>query len=257
VIIDWFALVIVFVVRSTLRPSIEDNYVLALNAGAVVVAAPFLVGLLRSGHRLLSHGRATVRGGQSATPRARAVEAFALLAVVLAIGLPTLAVVSPLIRGPWPAVAALAILLAVLLTLGLRLGQLRGSYSSGVARLAIEVAQRVGSDESTESEDDAADVPAAVTDIPTPSLLEGIDYEPIAVVAGSAADGATLAELDLRCQTGATVVAAFHADSTTTLPTGHEALAANDVLAVAGSPAALERARVILTQPALKTTEPG
>tara|TARA_R110002073_G_scaffold241497_5_gene403463 strand:- start:35547 stop:37562 length:2016 start_codon:yes stop_codon:yes gene_type:complete len=244
VILDWFALLIVFVVRGTLLPRIDDRYVLALNVGSVVVAAPFLVGLLRSGLLLVSNGRTSVRERNLDKARSRAVEAFGLLAVILAIGLPTLAIVSPLVEGPWPAVVVSAMVLAVLVYLGLRLGRLRGAYTSGVARLAIEVAYRAA------NEDEEGQPPLghgqAFEAISSPGPLEGINYHPFAIEAGSQADGATLAELDLRCRSGATVVAVCRGTETTTLPTGHEPLAANDVLALSGSPAAVQLACDIL-----------
>jgi CPA2 family monovalent cation:H+ antiporter-2 len=244
VILDWFALLIVFVVRGTLLPRVDESYVLALNVGAVVVAAPFLVGLLRSSLLLVSNGRTSIRERHLDKARSRAIEAFGLLAVILAIGLPTLAIVSPLVEGPWPAVVVSAIVLAVLVYLGLRIGRLRGAYTSGVARLAIEVAHRAGNEE----EDGQASLGHSqeFEAISSPGPLKGINYHPFAIEAGSQADGATLADLDLRCRSGATVVAVCRGAETTTLPTGHEPLAANDVLALSGSPVAVQLACEIL-----------
>ncbi len=236
VLLDWSALIVTFVVRHTVLPRVEANMVLAVNVVSVVIAAPFVVGLLRSGSHLAAGIRTRSRGRGGPTPRAKAVEAVALLTVVLGIGLPTLALMRPVVEGPWVEAALVAALLIALVVLGMRLGSVHGRHTSGVARIALDIAGHVrgGSDD--------ADLLASLDAGP----LAGLDYHPIPVLPGGPADGRTLAELDLRCRTGATVVAICRDDTTTTLPTGHERLCADDVLAVSGSPDALGRARAML-----------
>ncbi|MDH3202993.1 MAG: TrkA C-terminal domain-containing protein [Myxococcales bacterium] len=51
------------------------------------------------------------------------------------------------------------------------------------------------------------------------------------------------ADVNLRCQTGATGVAIHRGQSDVILPTGREKLLAGDVLAVTGTQDALEKAR--------------
>lgn len=240
VLIDWSALLVVFVVRSAVQDRVGPDLAVAVNITATVVAGAFVLGLVRSGRLLASGVRRFARGQAGPTPRAKAVEAVALLAVVLAVGLPTITLIRPLVEGPWIEAGLVAVVLVALVVLGLRLGNLPGDNSSGVAQLALEITARAGSD--------VAQV--GLTEEKTPSRaagpLAGLDYQMMTVSPGGPSDGQTLAELDLRCRTGATVVATSRGDATITLPTGDQRLCAGDELAVSGSPAALDRARAII-----------
>jgi CPA2 family monovalent cation:H+ antiporter-2 len=75
-------------------------------------------------------------------------------------------------------------------------------------------------------------------------MLPGLG-EPMAVrlEAESPAIGRTLAELDLRGRTGATVLALHRGASDVLVPTGREVLQPGDVLAIAGTPASVAQAR--------------
>ncbi len=242
VLLDWTALVVLFVVRVTVLSHVAEEMSVLVNVVSAIVAAPFVIGLVRSGLKLAAAVR-TLAGGQTGTtPLAKGVETIAFVAVTLAVGLPTLTLIRPMVDGPWIEAA----MLLFLVTMGLRLGRVKGEYTSGVARIAMDIADRVRT--STPDDPHAAHGPVDDDD---PTLagdgpLAGLDYHPIAVRAGDAAEGATLAELDLRCRTGATVIAISRKDSATTLPTGHERLNAGDTLAVSGSTAALQRARELL-----------
>lgn len=240
VLLDWAALVVLFILRSSIAPFVNGEWSVVADVLAVLVAGPFVVGLIRSARRLSSGISRMARAQQGPTPRAQAVEAIALLAVVLGVGLPTVALVRPLVGGPWVEAVLLCVLLTLSVLLGLRLGSVKGKHTSGVARLALDLRDHVQAG--------VSGIPSAPPPPPRPEAgpLAGLDYQPLAVPVGGVADGLTLAELDLRCRTGATVVAIRREDRTTTLPTGDELLQAGDILAVSGSAEALERARVIL-----------
>ena len=64
---------------------------------------------------------------------------------------------------------------------------------------------------------------------------------------GSPAVGRTLASLNLRGATGATVLAIARAAEEVLVPTGHEVLRVDDVLALAGTGEAVEAARALLS----------
>ncbi|MEQ1570858.1 MAG: TrkA C-terminal domain-containing protein, partial [Myxococcota bacterium] len=66
------------------------------------------------------------------------------------------------------------------------------------------------------------------------------------LAADSAAVGRTLAELDLRARSGATVVAVTRAGRPPELPRPDDPLQAGDVLALVGARASVEAARVML-----------
>jgi CPA2 family monovalent cation:H+ antiporter-2 len=72
---------------------------------------------------------------------------------------------------------------------------------------------------------------------------------PVRLLDGVAAVGKTLAQLDLRGTTGATVLAIARGDHGMVAPSAQERLAAGDVLALAGTHDAVEAARRILEQP--------
>ena len=79
------------------------------------------------------------------------------------------------------------------------------------------------------------------------ALLPGLGHlVPIELPAASRAVGRTLAEVDLRGQTGATVLAIRRAGAALTVPSAQETLRAGDVLAVTGTDEAVEAAAALL-----------
>ena len=68
-----------------------------------------------------------------------------------------------------------------------------------------------------------------------------------ALPGNSPAIGQTLASLNLRGTTGATVLAIARGGQGVLVPTGHEQLQVDDVLALAGTQEAVEAARALLT----------
>ena len=95
---------------------------------------------------------------------------------------------------------------------------------------------------------------AGRADLPAPPPLEEVNKLitglgsplPLTIAAGSPAVGKTLAELNLRGLTGATVLAIRRDDDAVLVPSGRERLRAGDVLAVAGTRDAVEAANQIL-----------
>ena len=80
-------------------------------------------------------------------------------------------------------------------------------------------------------------------------MLPGIG-EPVAMTVspGSAADGRTLRELNMRGQTGATVLALLRGEEQFVSPRGDQRLASGDVIAVAGTHEAVDGVRVMVSQ---------
>src|SRR5262245_22848206 len=78
-------------------------------------------------------------------------------------------------------------------------------------------------------------------------LLPGLgDPVPVGITASSPFAGRTLSEIALRGRTGATVVAISRGEDVVLVPDGHQVLQAGDVLALAGTTAAVEAARHLL-----------
>ena len=81
-------------------------------------------------------------------------------------------------------------------------------------------------------------------------MLPGIgEPTPVLLQAGSAAVGRSLAELNLRGVTGASVLAIARGDEGLLVPTAKEVLRAGDTLALAGTRDAIAAARALLEQP--------
>jgi CPA2 family monovalent cation:H+ antiporter-2 len=231
--LDWSALVILLVARITLDPILQAHGWLA-NGLLVLMALPLVVGLGRSS---ISLGRAVnERLSATATPPAvaRAVVALLVLTVVLSVALPTAAVMQPLVPGSLLEASVVLTVVGSLTFVAVRLRGVQGDYTSAVARFASSVQRRLDDD------------PAASPMLP----FAGLDYSAVKVPPGAPAAGQSLAELNLRCRTGATVVAIWRPEGTIVLPTGRERIASGDAIALSGTDAAVERARALLVDPA-------
>jgi CPA2 family monovalent cation:H+ antiporter-2 len=89
-------------------------------------------------------------------------------------------------------------------------------------------------------------------------LLPGLGApQPIRIRTGTSAVNKTLADLNLRGLTGATVLAIIREHDGVLTPTGREVLQAGDLLAVAGTTEAIASAEQLLLQPASQQTAPG
>jgi CPA2 family monovalent cation:H+ antiporter-2 len=165
------------------------------------------------------------------TPR-QALELTLQLVALLLVGLPVAAMTQPFVPGGS---------IVVLLGLGLMgimarrsLDELDQHVSAG-AELIVEVLARQGRAESG---------PLPLGDVS--ALLPGLDAVPIVLRAGSPGVGRSLAELDLRARSGASVLAIRRDAGGAVNPSPHDALREGDVLALTGSDEALSAAREIL-----------
>lgn len=234
VALDWCALVLLVVARLTFDPLVAHRDVLA-NIVFLALVLPFVVGLGRSGISLAQAVKRRLEVSSTPDGIARALVALLVLAVVLATTLPTAALLRPLLPGSWIGGAAALAVVAAVVFVTARVRGIRGEYTSTVARVASSVARHLDDDEEDSVE--------------PRSPLAGLDYTAVGVATTSPSAGRSLAELNLRCRTGATVVAIWRDDDTTVLPTGHEQLRAGDTLALSGSVEAVERARSLLLDP--------
>lgn len=241
VVLDWMALLLLLIVRrAVLATPAASAHAGVIDAAVVLLAVPFIFGLLRNARRLirrLGEQAAQVRAsGQRVV--ARLVSGMTSLTVVLAIGLPTWAVLDPFIDGSWLGAAILSVALLALGVIGVRARRADASYMSSAARLAHRIAAHAQPDAPAEPQPD--------TPRPQPVDVDDIEHETLVLAAASAGAGRSLIEVNLRARTGATVVAIHRSSGAMVLPTGHERLEAGDTLALSGSRAALDRARGLL-----------
>nr|MBA2542385.1 TrkA C-terminal domain-containing protein [Deltaproteobacteria bacterium] len=90
------------------------------------------------------------------------------------------------------------------------------------------------------------------------TILPGFEgVTPLAIPDTSPIVGKTLAQIDLRARTGATVLAIRRGDSGVASPSPTDPLRAGDVLALAGSEAAIAAARDLLAPTTVPTSDPA
>jgi monovalent cation:H+ antiporter-2, CPA2 family len=231
----------------------------AARAGVLVTAVglslPFLVGIVRVARRLglTLAALAFPEGARdkvdlAAAPR-RALAVTLQLAAVLLVGAPILAVTQPFLRGVETAAPVIILLVALGLGFWRSTADLQGHVRAGVQ----VIVDALGSQLHGEAGGAGAHGPA-----PAPPdfdrLLPGMGAPlPVRLHEGNPGVGRTLAELNLRAVTGATVLALVR-EGQGQVATADGPLRAGDVLALAGTREALEAAAEMLSGAKLDTT---
>jgi CPA2 family monovalent cation:H+ antiporter-2 len=212
----------------------------AILAGAVALAIPFAVGLLRSGRRLGRElaERALPRDLEgldlAAEPRRAMTTMLELAVVLVAVSLYVTATQPVLPAGGSLVVVGLA-LAAFAWAFWRTSEKLDGHVRAGAQAFAEALLRPLGSGGFEDVE----------------NLLPGLgDLTGLVVPRESQAAGRTLAELDLRGRTGATVLAVRRGDETHELPGAGWRIEAGDLLGLTGSHEAVAMARRLLTRPA-------
>ena len=160
------------------------------------------------------------------------------LTVLLLIGVPVVAITQPFL----PPFYGAAILFVALLLFGVSFWRsatnLQGHARAG-AQVIVEALMR-------QARGEDAGVDAHALDL-VQDLLPGLGTPaPLRIGPNDHAVGKTLAELNLRGLTTATVLAIVRSDGAVIVPSGKETLRVDDVLALAGAPRAIEAARSLL-----------
>jgi len=222
---------------------------------ALFVLLPVLTGITRNALVLARYAEDSV-GGPGVTPAGmlagRTARLSVLLVVVLALGVPALAIVRPRMPGGW-GMAALAVIALGLGWLVLRnAGRLAADVRSGAGELAEMLASRareVGVDAADEFDEhgEPSTHGAVPADDATLSLLRGLSNrrsEPLPP--DSPAVGRTLRELDLSARTGAQAIAIVRGDEKVILPGGRARLEGRDIVVLIGSRDAIKRGLELL-----------
>jgi CPA2 family monovalent cation:H+ antiporter-2 len=160
------------------------------------------------------------------------------LASVLFVGAPLVALTQPFLPGVLGAVVLLMLLVVLGVGFWRSATNLQGHVRAGSQVIVAALAAQSQSSGEEPHGEDLKDVRAILPGLgePTPVRLE----------TASPAVGRTLAELNLRGMTGATVLAIQRGEEQVVVPTAHEALRAGDVLALAGTHEAIAAARAVL-----------
>ncbi|MGF1510566.1 MAG: cation:proton antiporter [Myxococcota bacterium] len=218
---------------------------LVLFTGAAVMGLPLMIGLVRNTLWLSRLAEDAVlrqepqvvqrtAGRETPSPAARIaagiLKVMIRFVVAFGVGVPMVAILQPL-TGPLDILFLGLLLVGVVIYVLRKAGQVEPQFRSG----AVEIARALAA----KPEDHVA--------LRNPRLLPGLDVVTgLSVSPGSQAVDRTLAELDLRARTGATVVAIQRAGARVILPTGHERLEPGDVLAVAGTQESIQLADRLL-----------
>ena len=207
-----------------------------------VVAAPFVVGAFRLVGTLAGQlaGRAFPASAPGQTdlghaPRA-ALRTTIQVAVSVLLCVPLLAVTQPFLPGP-----TAVVFLIILCLLGFSFWR-RTAHLHDHVRAGSEVVFEAIARQSHATDDDAAQ--GANAQVEVERVLPGFGaLVPIRVVEGSGAVGRTLAGLNVRGATGATIFAISRSGAPSFLPGPDEKLQAGDVVLVAGEDEAIAAAR--------------
>ena len=211
------------------------------------LALPVLVVAVRTTNALAS---AVLAGPDGAAPprnaRLRALRAFLLFGLTALVGFPSATIVGASISDG----RSVIVVIVLLVVLGVTAFRSAREVDAEVKSAALRIAAALTSQTARESLAPEAHVEAStsVAAEPTPLLAELGATERVTVERGVGACGKTLAELDLRARTGATILAIQRGARSEALPTGKDRLEAGDVLVLAGTSDAIDRARAALRE---------
>jgi CPA2 family monovalent cation:H+ antiporter-2 len=222
--------------QETLKVPLTGGYAALVLIG-LVLAVPFLIGLFRNVRAIgaliaFSAIRPAAEGKVDFGLAPRRVLTLALqMALVFALGLPFLALTQPFLPMGYSPIL-LVLLVAILGVLFWRSAvDLQGHVRAG----AQMVAEALSSRSAPKQEEVLEEINTMAPGIGAPTSL--------AVGAGSPTAGKTLAELDLRSRTGASVIAITRNGERLLMPSGKEKLEAGDTVVLVGTQEAVRRAR--------------
>jgi len=235
----------VFAARAPLPDPFTGLAVILLTA---LLALPFCIGIARCTAALaqtLATSALPAPSGRTdlADAPRRALVVTLEIGILLLVGIPLVAVTQPFL----PPIAAPMVLAAVFLALMLALRRsttnLQEHARAGAQAIVELFARQLGSKPSGGDAEASGDLEQLQ------QLLPGLGApRPIRIRAGTHAVGRTLAEVNLRGLTGATVLAIIRQHDGVLTPSGRETLEAGDLLAVAGTAEAIASAKLLLAQ---------
>ncbi|MBX7082258.1 MAG: cation:proton antiporter [Nannocystaceae bacterium] len=211
-----------------------------LGLATAIACAPFLIGMVRCARAIgATLARAALpqpAAGRTDLARAprRVMVVLLQLAVLGVLTLPVLALTQAALPSWIGAPVLLGGLAVVTVSLWRRADDLDGHVRAG-AQVVAELLAHGGVEHA----------PLEVVRVDT--VLPGLgEMLPVRLGEGDPAAGRTLAELDLRGRTGATVLAIEREGGARVVPAGSDRLQAGDVLALVGTHEALAQARALL-----------
>jgi CPA2 family monovalent cation:H+ antiporter-2 len=227
------------------RTNVPENWTrLVVVLGAVAATAPFAIGLVQMaralGFELANRAFPTAVGENvdlAAAPR-RLLVVTLQLAILLLVGVPLVAITQPFL----PPFRGAAVLLFIVLLLAMAFwrgaANFQGHARAAAQALAEALARQTKKGRAQGTSHWLEGANRVLTGLGSPV--------PVEVPAGSRAVGKTLAQIQLRGLTGATVLAIQRGEESVLIPAGQEQLREGDILAIAGSHDSVEAARKLL-----------
>ncbi len=219
----------------------------------LLLAVPFALGVVRTarwlGRNLAERALPPTEGLDLASAPRRTLIVALQLAIVLVVGAPLVAITEPFVPGSWAAVVFLLLLVVLGVLFWRRAADLQGHIRAGAQAIVEVLAAQSHAKDAVHEEEGLQQIH---------QLLPGIGEPiPLELASTSPAVGRTLAQLDLRGATGATVLAIRRGAGGVIVPGAKEVLCVGDVLALAGTQEAIAAARTLLSgerPPDVRTT---
>jgi CPA2 family monovalent cation:H+ antiporter-2 len=225
----------------------------------VAVAIPLLLGFFRTVRRLgmqlaFEALPAAKKGVDFAAVPRRAMVLTIQLALVLASVIFIVGVTQPFLPLLLSRIALGAAVVAIVLGLGVIFWRTAADLHGHAQAGAEVIVAALGKQMAAERGDATAKPPLDLAAVE--AMLPGLG-EPVSlrVDAGSSFHERTLAEVNLRSLTGATVLAIVRGNEQVLMPSAHEMLHEGDVLAIVGSHEAVESARALMAAPIAETEQ--
>lgn len=212
-------------------------------AATFAIGFPFALGILRVSKHL---GMVLAEAALPASEKNRTDLALAprkmlivtlQLAVVLIVGLPLLALTQPFLPN-FGGIGFGVLILALAILFWRSAANLHGHVRAGAQVVVEALAAQTRKNPDPNAKNSLTDVHHLLPGLGTPT--------PVRIEAKSFAVGKSLAELNLRALTGATVLALSRGEEGMVIPEAKEVLQAGDTLALAGSNESVEAARELL-----------
>jgi CPA2 family monovalent cation:H+ antiporter-2 len=214
-------------------------------AAVVLLSGVFCIGLVLGAWRLVdslvAKAMPQAEPGKldlAAAPR-RALLVTLQIGIVLLVGMPLLAIFQPFLPG-FPAAIPF---LGVLILLGILFWRGAANLEGHVKAVSQVIVEHLGKQTETEGAEEDADALRKIQ-----NLLPGLGHiDRLRLRPGNFSVGRTLAELNVGSLSGATILVILRGGEKAIIPSGKDILQSGDVLALAGTPDAVEAARKILT----------
>jgi len=215
---------------------------------AAIIGLPLLIGLMRTarhlGVELAQKAIPAPNAGAvdvGAAPR-RALVVTLQLAILAVIAIPIVAITLPFLPSYRYALAPLALVAIPAVAFWRSAMNLQGHARAGAEVIAMKIGSGMSEGPADGGDPFAPDMERVR--LALPGLGDPVS---VRVVDSSPASDRTLAELNLRGLTGATVLAILRDGEQVLVPSGHDRVRSGDVLAVAGSEESVAAARELLT----------